>query len=108
MKLPVIISLPPCQTIWTSAKPIACQHLAVRETSQWEKQATEWQTDIESDMKFKYNDVVSCLGALPNCHLLPDLTQNITLSSPLLSLFLVLSPSALLSSSLSVLLSVSL
>lgn len=47
-----------------------------------EKCITEWQTDIESAMKFKYNDVASCLSILPTCHLLPDLTQNISLSSP--------------------------
>ena len=41
--------------------------------------------DTGSAMKFKYNDVASCLSILPTCHLLPDLTQNISLSFPFYS-----------------------
>lgn len=34
---------------------------------------------IELALKLKYNDVASGLSGLPTCHLLPDLTQNISL-----------------------------
>ena len=76
-----------------------------------EKHITEWQIDTESAMKFKYNDVASCLSVLPTCHLLPDLTQNISFPLslsrffPSLRLSLCLPPSSPLSASLSVSLS---
>lgn len=40
-----------------------------------EKDMTELQTDFESTVKFKYNDVVSWHSLLPTCNFVPDLTQ---------------------------------